>query len=763
MKSCLRILVDVYGNLFQIRLRVLLLFLFLINFIFITLVIVQHLVIQIFFERYNIQHVVLKWLVPRTTWFFVMNCLFLSILVGAILFLPVFRFVSLLVGTADHTYCDAAALLERIQQPRRYNQWHSQDHREGLIPLLRQELHELFLFLKNDFTKQTGIELNIVIYIDDIDKLQHHQSPSSMTSHRDVLLQLFENLKYVLLTLEQAPVLLFLAIDRSNVAYQLENSSSNQCTCTATAAPAATTTQPPLASASVWSPASPQRIPVWGYDYLDKHIIDLPFHLPELTKHKVQHFLSASVLPSHDFLIQNALRAVYGLLEHLNSLDLVAIEFLDVEFLEDLSLLSEEKTLHASVLSDSRLVGDNNVPLPAVVVGTSSHAQSESECFPATDEQDERQQDKGQGQGQGQQPQLEGAELAKATEKVAELKEIREGDPRDEFATYFYNTNNNITDNQPVIDDENQTSPRSETKEEGAGLGGEAPGGEGVSYPNLNNTIFKKHITKKVFRAKTLKTALNRLNESWKHRKTRGPGEGHNNLTGSMAADGPDQQKQSRTSGILSFLVGAGRLLTKEISITIDLYQADAPEGVELFCKALTAIIMSLRITFRFTAVPSRFLLTPAISVTQSPTEHEDLMVTSWEVAPFREVKRVIVDADALKTVVMKDANGNLIDMQNLHGKNFLQANNYGRIKELSPHEMKALKSDVIKQVKRREIIKAKKIDMFRDDNKVSRKTIKFILFAEWSSDSRYLVSPAKFICIDKQDKQDSLSVISVH
>jgi hypothetical protein len=114
-----------------------------------------------------------------------------------------------------------------------------------------------------------------------------------------------------------------------------------------------------------------------------------------------------------------------------------------------------------------------------------------------------------------------------------------------------------------------------------------------------------------------------------------------------------------------------------------------------------------------------------------------------WNIETFREVKRIVVDARALKNVIMKDANGNIIDAQNLHGKNFLQASNHGRIRELTPIELKSIKSNVVKQVKRREIIKAKKVDLFCDEEERVRahKAIKFILCIEWSSDGRFLVS----------------------
>jgi len=716
LKQSFRILIDVYGNTLQIRLRVLLLMLFAINIMFAALVVVQHLVIQIFFNRYEIQNAILMWLVPHTTWFFVMNCLLLSLLLGLALGLPVFRFVSLLYGTSDHSYADSMGLLSYL----RLSIQHDPYNRDGIVHLIRKELYELFDFLRDDFTSHTGVELVIVLFLDDLDKLQHHQVSTAVsncsTSSGEILLKFFESLKYVLLTVEHASVLMFLSMDHTAIAAQLEHSSRS-------IASEASSMVPPPPTGS-WS------IPVWGYEYLDKHIIDMPYFLPQLNNMKVQHYLPSSILPSHEYMIQNTLRSVYGLLTHLNSLDIVAVEFFNVEFLEDLALVAEEERLFRTPeeASDDGLeaVEDTNLP---------------ETC---EEEEVERGND---------------TDLSKAQQKVDSLNDIRDVTPKEHFQRYFYGNRDSQPQHDPNSDnvegEGGNNDLNTDKREEGSNMGAINENGVQTVKDENDDVTFthdevgrevhskwphgcahKKKIKKKVYRAKTLRTELNRLNDSWRHMTTAGGNDIHASLSAA-----------SRQSGIVSFLIATGRLLTKEISDTIDLYEADVPEGIELFCTALTKIMLSVRITFRFTAVPSRAILTPA-NYTPDHDDEEDSNI--WTVAPFREVKRRVVDSGALKNVVMKDANGNVIDMSKLTSKNFMDVNNHGRIQELTPLEMKKIKSDVVKQVKRREIVKAKKRDLFANNETSKaeerawrrrlRKAIKFILFIEWSSCGRYLI-----------------------
>jgi hypothetical protein len=735
LKQSIRILVDVYGNTLQIRLRVLLLVISLINLVFAFLVVVQHLVIQIFFQRYDIQNVVLRWLIPHTTWFFVMNCLILSLILGTALSIPIFRFLTLIWGTADHSYIDSSALLDYLNLSVKHDPF----NRDGIVHLIRKELLELFAFLKENFTSGTGIEPVIVLFIDDLDKVQHHQSIDS-SKNGEMILKFFESLKYVLLTIEHAPVILFMSMDRATIATQLEHSTNNVISESSTA---------------VAPPIGPRSLPVWGFEYLDNHVFDMTFYLPELTKDRVQHFMSSTILPSHDYMIQNALRAVFGLLEHLNMLDVVAVEFFNVEFLENLALSTEVERLYQ--LSDDFDDEDEPTAVPSSIAGRkgsklsviSVNGRRNGSKLSVSSSYVGRKGSKLSVEGNVVEKTNAEFDIAAANDKAESLNIIRGVEAKDHFQQFFYGCNDSVKA-EPTGDQ--NTGPNDNIKNN-SNTGGEEVNEElhvasnDVGNSNVVDTEnivncegdsslndLNMPIRKMVFRAKTLRSQLNRLNESWQHLRT-------------PVGNTESFSVMSRQAGIMSFLIATGRILTSEINDAINLYEAGVPEGIEIFCTALTKIMLNVRISFRFTATPSPVLLIPANGNPSISVEDPNI----WKFCHCREVKRTVVDTDTLQNVIMKDSHGNLIDMSKVHGKNFLEVNNHGRVAELTPLEVKKIKSDVIKQVKRRDIIQSQKRELFADDDerkaierarrRMLRKSIRFILCVEWSSCGRYLVS----------------------
>ena len=707
LKHSLRLLVENYGSMVQIRLRIFLLVLLILNGTFISLIVAHHFIIQIFLSRFSVQNHAVKWLVPRTTLFFVTYCLLFSALVAIILIAPVYRFISLLFATADHKFTDSVSILNHIALSRDFASFHG----EGIIDVIRSDLLEMFDFVKNEFTASTGIELVVALFIDDVDKLQHQllNENQSATYDKSLLLKFLDSLKHVLLTLDSMPLVSFLAMDYHAVASQLQCSSHDSDNSSG-----AFVTQP-------LERTTP--IPLWGIDYLDQNIVDTPFFLSEISPQKIEYFTTATILPSHNILILKALRSVYTLLEHLNSLDSVAIEFYNVEFLEDLSLQDEENKLYDQRWNVEESGDDTEYVIPKAPC----HEESAKNEILNNDNT----------------PNPIEPDLTRATKKVQMLKAIREDvnlEPRQQFAKFFDGEKSTQEEYLKIINKECEEQLNSGHD---AGLE-QCEESDSVSTTISTRSdkysvrmIKKEYIEKKVYRAKTLRKMLNEINSTWKH--TKDFDATHNDY----------MKKWTRESGVLLFLVRTGRLLTKNINDIIELYEADVPEGIELFCNALVKIMTSVRISLRFSAFSPRWVLNYAVESVSKDGNAED----NWKLIPFREVKRIILDTDTLKDVVMRDRHGSIMDTTGLHAKNYLEASNHGRISELTRQEVKALKSDVIKQVKRRDNVKAKKVELFSDEEakalreKRARQAIKFILCIEWSSDSRYLVSGGG--CVD--------------
>lgn len=128
----------------------------------------------------------------------------------------------------------------------------------GFMEKNQQELNDLFNFL-NKYKKDTDIELRILLFIDDLDRC-------TINGRNVMLLEAIQ----LLLNIQGAPVIVFLAIDTRIIATSIET---------------ALNTSMNINDAMIS-----------GHEYLEK-IIQLPFCLPEPPREKIKTFIGSCIRP----------------------------------------------------------------------------------------------------------------------------------------------------------------------------------------------------------------------------------------------------------------------------------------------------------------------------------------------------------------------------------------------------------------------------------------------------------------------------------
>ena len=144
------------------------------------------------------------------------------------------------ISRGDVIYQDAIAALDKI----------------GFMATVKAELMRLFDFINKAFVKETGIQLRLLLFIDDLDRCLEGRNVKMLEAIQ------------LLLNVPGAPVIVFLAIDSRIVVASIEH----------------------VLSKSIKF----ENAMITGWEYLEK-IIQIPFCLPEMSNEKVRRFVSAVV------------------------------------------------------------------------------------------------------------------------------------------------------------------------------------------------------------------------------------------------------------------------------------------------------------------------------------------------------------------------------------------------------------------------------------------------------------------------------------
>lgn len=128
--------------------------------------------------------------------------------------------------------------------------------RTGFMSEVRRELSELFNFINEDFRQDTGIQLVLVLFIDDLDRVLEGRNVKMLEA------------VHLLLNVPGAPVFVFLAIDSRIVVASIEQQLSKH--------------------------SNLNGVRITGWDYLEK-LVQIPFCLPEVAPERMQHYFEMSL------------------------------------------------------------------------------------------------------------------------------------------------------------------------------------------------------------------------------------------------------------------------------------------------------------------------------------------------------------------------------------------------------------------------------------------------------------------------------------
>ena len=137
-----------------------------------------------------------------------------------------------------------------------YNESKSVKDQIGLMASVREELSHLFDFINVHFKQETGIQLRLVLFIEDLDRCLEGRNVKMLEAIQ------------LLLNVPGAPVLIFLAIDSRIVVPSIEKYMNNS-----------------LIS---------DEVMITGWEYLEK-IVQIPFCLPELPEERVNRYVTTIV------------------------------------------------------------------------------------------------------------------------------------------------------------------------------------------------------------------------------------------------------------------------------------------------------------------------------------------------------------------------------------------------------------------------------------------------------------------------------------
>mmetsp|Transcript_26544 Transcript_26544/g.36506 ORF Transcript_26544/g.36506 Transcript_26544/m.36506 type:complete len:783 (-) Transcript_26544:157-2505(-) len=127
----------------------------------------------------------------------------------------------------------------------------------GTMSKVRSELTELFEFIKNDFKDESGVELTLVLFIDDLDRVLGGRNVKMLEAIQ------------LLLNVPGAPVIVFLAIDSRIVVASIEKHINNSMKI--------------------------EDALITGWEYLEK-IVQIPFCIPEISHERVQNYLTTILI-----------------------------------------------------------------------------------------------------------------------------------------------------------------------------------------------------------------------------------------------------------------------------------------------------------------------------------------------------------------------------------------------------------------------------------------------------------------------------------
>ena len=129
----------------------------------------------------------------------------------------------------------------------------------GFMSKVRSELSELFDFINTDFREQTAIQLRLVLFIDDLDRCLGGGNVKMLEAIQ------------LLINVPGAPVIVFLSIDSRVVIASLEQYLNKSMDI--------------------------NDAMITGWEYLEK-FVQLPFFLPQVSEHRVDRFIRATVRQS---------------------------------------------------------------------------------------------------------------------------------------------------------------------------------------------------------------------------------------------------------------------------------------------------------------------------------------------------------------------------------------------------------------------------------------------------------------------------------
>ena len=131
--------------------------------------------------------------------------------------------------------------------------------RTGFLSSVKKELSELFKFIKEDFCSGTGVDLSLVLIVDDLDRVFEGRS-----------VKMLEAMQLVL-NVPGAPVFIFLAIDSRIVVASIEH--------------------------HIGKSLDIKAVRLSGHEYLEK-IVQVPFSLPEVCPEWIENYVTVVLTKS---------------------------------------------------------------------------------------------------------------------------------------------------------------------------------------------------------------------------------------------------------------------------------------------------------------------------------------------------------------------------------------------------------------------------------------------------------------------------------
>eukprot|EP01036_Dinobryon_divergens_P034825 gene34825-45052_t len=157
-------------------------------------------------------------------------------------------------------FVDAIAAMNKVSDTSRgeflFEESKSIRDRTGFMSDVREELSDLFKFINEDFRRETGIQLLLVLFIDDLDRVLEGRNVKMLEAVQ------------LLLNVPGAPVFVFLAIDSRIVVASIEQQLNKQ--------------------------SNLKGVRITGWEYLEK-FVQIPLSIPEVSPERIQYLLEKSL------------------------------------------------------------------------------------------------------------------------------------------------------------------------------------------------------------------------------------------------------------------------------------------------------------------------------------------------------------------------------------------------------------------------------------------------------------------------------------